>query len=116
MLHHPSVAHNCHSDTAARLTAEVAGLLADEDLSHLPAVLRRPGPQLCNQIPPSYAEAMHRLHAGRPQWPHLPLWLRVGRAIARLVRRAIAAEVAAIARAVTRLRQDLDRLSGRRAG
>jgi hypothetical protein len=101
---------------ADRLAAEVAGLFGAEDLAHLPAALRRPGPQPCNQIAPTYAEALRRLHAGRPRWPHLPLWLRVGRAIARLVRRAIAAEVAAIAQDVTTLRRDVDRLAKRRAG
>jgi hypothetical protein len=103
LVDRPSLNGKVHGDTAARLAREVAGLTGDDDPARLPAALRRPGPQPCNQIPPTYEEAMRRLHAGRPRWPHLALWLRVARLARRLIRRAVARDLDQIAAAVARL-------------
>jgi hypothetical protein len=77
-------------DNDGDLLADASLLIGDSDLSGVPAVLRRPGPQPCNQIPPTYKEAMRLLHTGRPRWPHLLLWLRVARMLRRWVRLAVA--------------------------
>jgi hypothetical protein len=96
-----------------RRAAEVAGLLGDGDPARRPAALRRPGPQPCNQIPPTYADAMRRLHAGRPRWPHLRLWLRLGRAARRVARAVLRPELRVIVGELRRLRRDLDAATGR---
>jgi hypothetical protein len=81
------------------------------------AALLRPGPQPCNQIPPTFAEAIRRLNAGPPRWPHLPTWLRIGRADRRITRAVIAPEVRVIVRELRALRRDLEALAAaRRAG
>jgi hypothetical protein len=91
-----------------RFATEVAGLLGDDvDLSTLPAVLRKPGPQPCNQIPLTKAEAMRRFNAGRRRWPQLAKWLRIGRAVRRLVRATVASEVRALVAELIRQRSDI---------
>jgi hypothetical protein len=109
MLFNPSVNHNGRGATAARLAAEVADLLGDE-LAHRPAVLCRPGPQPCSQIAPTHAEALARLNVRRTarEWQRLQILLRVGRAVWRLIRRLVNAEVGPIVAEVLALRKQLD--------
>lgn len=94
-----------------QLAAEVAGLIGDVDLSTLPAVLRRPGPQAVNQIPLTHAEALVRLGIRRDSrsWNRLRFLLRVARLARRLFRRMLDAEIRPIV-------AELNALRARRAG
>src|SRR5262245_4588651 len=93
---------------------ETTGLdLYDDELCRRWPHLCRPGPQPCNQIAPTYAEALRRLRKSPKRIStSRGAMLRAGRRIARLLRR----EIEPIAREVLRIRADLDWLSQRRAG
>ena len=97
--------------------AEVAGFFGDFDLAALPPALRRPGPQPCNQIPPSFADAVRRLGIRPPrEWDRLRFLLRVGRADRRIARAVIRPEVCVLAAELRRLRHDLDAVATSRRG